>query len=78
MRYFRAGAASHSNQWPSAVGPFATAPKLKTPGTLFVSILSLAFLTKQDVATFKVNLSVLALPRLSTPVDICVSFNGIR
>ena len=69
MGYFRAGVASHSNQWLSAVGPFATAPKLNTPGTLFVSVLSLAFLIKQDLATPQCESRYARARRLSPPVD---------
>jgi hypothetical protein len=69
MEYFRAGVASHSNRWLSAVGPFATAPKSNTPATLFVSVLSLAFLTKQDLATAQCESRRARARRLSTPVD---------
>ncbi len=69
MAYFRAGVASHSNQWLSAVGPFATAPKPNTPRTLFVSALALAFLTKQDLAAAQCESQRARARRLSTPVD---------
>lgn len=61
MGCFRAGVASRSNQWLSAVGPFAAAPRLNTPGTLFASVLSIAFLTKKIWRPLNVNPGVLAL-----------------
>jgi len=78
MGYFRAGVASHSNQWLSALGPFATAPRLNTPGTLFVSVLSIAFLTKQDLATAQCESRRARSQRLSMPVDSLRSLDGIR
>ena len=69
MGYFRAGVASPSNRWLSAAGSFVTAPKLNTPRTLFVSVLSLAFLTKEDLATAQRESRRARARRLSKPVD---------
>ena len=67
MGFFRAGVTSHPNRWASAVAPFETAPKLNTPGSLFVSVLALAFLTKQDLATAQCESR--RARRFCTPVD---------
>jgi hypothetical protein len=69
MEYFRADVASHSNQWLSAVGPFPTAPRLNTTGTLFVSVLSLTFLTKQDLANAQCESRRARARRLFPAVD---------
>lgn len=69
MRYFRAGVASHSDQWLSAVGSFATAPQPNAPRTLFVSVLSFTFLIKQDLATAQCEARRALSQRWSSPVD---------
>ena len=69
MEYFRTGVASHSKRWLSAAGSFETASRLNTPSTLFVSVLSPAFLTKEDLATAQRESRHARARRLSKPVD---------
>jgi len=69
MGYLRTGVASHSNRWLSAAGLFVTASRLNTPSTLFVSVLSLAFLTKEDLATAQRESRHARARRLSKLVD---------
>ena len=72
MGHFRAGVASHSNQWLSAAGPFATAPKLNIPRILVVSVPNKMWQPPN------VNFGVLAFGVCLRLWIVCASQDGIR